>query len=446
MKRTLAILLIAVLAAGSVFAAFSGDASVELGVNLDKKTFGIIDQGTSFDLNFELSSANAEAVGEGDIYASIKASMILEVFTAADWEETDFTDTSKFPNGKPSYGFILGDWSDKYFIGLGLDVEEAKIAGQNWYLSILGIPGEPDFAESAIDTWDSAKKKYDVVVDKDGSTDAASVAIEYYNDDYGLELGIFDYVIGGTLTGNYGDNSDVQINGYFMTPEYDINGLTFQIGAAGSADKGAGAVKAGASGKVGYATDVFSLSVASDVVMGIPTVDTVDFAIDADVAANFTYDFVAVDAYYATNVKVNGTPTENLLSAQAAFNLENLTSVPLTVTAGIKDAINVSKIFGKVDFSMNGFGVKLSADVEAQDPNAWNVDAEVSYAFDYAKITAKVGYGSNELLNASIEAENTTLIPGATLKLGWVDADDLLDKDADETNYGKIYAGATIAF
>ena len=43
MKKTIAILLVAILAVSSVFAAFSGEASLGFGGNLDNGNFGFID-------------------------------------------------------------------------------------------------------------------------------------------------------------------------------------------------------------------------------------------------------------------------------------------------------------------------------------------------------------------------------------------------------------------
>ena len=62
MKKTIAILLVAILAVSSVFAAFSGKASVGFGGNLDNGNFGFIDQSTNAKIDLELATANAENV------------------------------------------------------------------------------------------------------------------------------------------------------------------------------------------------------------------------------------------------------------------------------------------------------------------------------------------------------------------------------------------------
>ena len=72
MKKTLAILLIAILAAGSMFAALTGDASVTFGAPLDGST-PKFDNTTSTKVTVVLEESSAEKVGEGDIYAEVKA-------------------------------------------------------------------------------------------------------------------------------------------------------------------------------------------------------------------------------------------------------------------------------------------------------------------------------------------------------------------------------------
>ena len=49
-------------------------------------------------------------------------------------------------------------------------------------------------------------------------------------------------------------------------------------------------------------------------------------------------------------------------------------------------------------------------------------------------------------LKASASVENSTLIPGATLKLEWKDAKDLLNTQAENSNYGKVIASVKVEF
>ena len=123
MKKTIAILLVAILAVSSVFAAFSGKASVGFGGNLDNGNFGFIDQSTNAKIDLELATANAENVGEGDIYASIKASLVVRLYNGEKGATPDK------PNSQD------GKW-----LPIDVAIDEAKVGGENWYVSILGMP------------------------------------------------------------------------------------------------------------------------------------------------------------------------------------------------------------------------------------------------------------------------------------------------------------------
>ena len=276
MKKTIAILLVAIMAVGG------------FGANFDNGTYGFIDNSNSVDINFELANMNGEAVGEGDIYASIKGSLVLEVFTGEDGKNGN-------DGLKDSEGFVKPDTWKNVYIGLGASIDEAKIAGANWYVSLLGASDAPDYAKSAIDTYDKDVKKYGIVTDSNGATGNASLGIGWQNVEKGkgVEVGIYDYVIGGAFYGDWKKDT-IDVIGYVATPNYDFNGLTLQVAAAGAKGNGSGSIDGGLSAKVGFANDTLSASVATDLVLGIPTVEGNDVKFDADVAANFTYDFLTV--------------------------------------------------------------------------------------------------------------------------------------------------------
>ena len=59
MKKTIAILLVAILAVSSVFAAFSGEASLGFGGNLDNGNFGFIDSAAKVKFVFDLAKESA---------------------------------------------------------------------------------------------------------------------------------------------------------------------------------------------------------------------------------------------------------------------------------------------------------------------------------------------------------------------------------------------------
>ena len=448
MKKTIAILLVAIMAVGSAFAALTGSAQVGFGANFDDGTYGFIDNSNSVDINFELANMSGEAVGEGDIYASIKGSLVLEVFTGEDGSNP----TNPGVNG--ANGFEKPDtWNNIYF-GLGASIDEAKIAGQNWYVSLLGASDAPDYAKSAIDTYDKAVKKYDVVTDKDGATGNASLGIGWQGvkKGNGVEVGIYDYVIGGAFYGDWKKDT-IDVIGYVATPNYDFNGLTLQVAAAGAKGNGSGSIDGGLSAKVGFANDTISTSVATDMVLAIPTVDTKDVTFDADVAANFTYDFLTVDAYYGTNPKTgkeDTDKTENLLSAQVVTDLNSF-DVPVKVTVSGKDLINKQDLDLSVEFKVASLTLTPSVGyVIATEMFNAGLKAQYDHEYFTAKAETSVETGFDKpstTLKASASIENSTLIPGATLKLEWKDAKNLLNTQDDvASNYGKVIASVKVEF
>ena len=442
MKKTIAILLVAMMAVGSAFAALTGSAQVGFGVDFDNGTYGFIDNSNSVGVNFELANMSGEAFGEGDIYASIKGSLVLEVFQAENAYDEAKNEELPF--------YLVGDWGDKSYIGLGASIDEAKIGGANWYVSLLGASDAPDYAKSAIDTWDKAVKKYDIVTDSDGATGNASLAIGWQDVEKGngVEVGIYDYVIGGAFKGDW-KNETFDAIGYVATPSYDFNGLTLQVAAAAAKGSNSGHFDGGISAKVGFANDTISTSVATDMVLAIPTVEGNDVKFDADVAANFTYDFLTVDAYYGSNVKVNEVPVKNLLSTQVVTDLNSF-DVPVKVTVSGKDLVNKQDLDLSVEFKVASLTLTPSVGYVIGDEK-FNAGLKAQYDHEYvvAKAEASVVTGfdkASTTLKASASVENSTLIPGATLKLEWKDAKDLLNTQPENSNYGKVIASVKVEF
>ena len=462
MKRTIAILLVAIMAVGSAFAAFSGSAQVGVGANFDNGNYGFIDNSNSVGVNFELANMAGEAVGEGDIRASIKGSLVLEVFTADDYKKS--ADGKVPADPTTANAIIVGDWGDNMFIGLGASVDEAKIEGSNWYISLLGVPGGPDFAKSAIDTYDKAVKKYDIVTDEDGATGNASWSVPYVKAP-GVEFGVADYVVGAGFWADAQSNPDVDLfnqyaaTAYFMTPSFDLNGLTLQAGAvyslsSGDSDKSFSDKNdnkaynsIGASAKVGFTNDAFAVSAATDIGYDI---ENEEFG--ADVAANFTYDFLTVDGYYGTNSKVkdDGSKVKNLLSAQVITDL-NAMDMPIKVTASAKDLINAQDFDLSVEFKVGAFTLTPSVGYVI-NTEKFNAGLKGQYDHEYftakASVSVETGFDKpSTTLKASASVENTTIIPGSTIKIEWKDAEDLLNNSADhEKNFGKLIASIKVEF
>ena len=318
----------------------------------------------------------------------------------------------------------------------------------------------------------------------------------------GVEVSVFDYVFGLGLVGDYNDDDAWKFEDYLdlalyaKTPEYNFNGLNLQFGAvysyAGDPVEANEKNALGVSAKVGFANDTLSASVATDMGFDL-TKDRFEDVFGADVAANFTWNFLTVDGYYATKAKSGEKPVfdsdrnpiapeyddaditdtessykEDYLSAQVKFDL-NAFDVPVALTVAAKDLIATQDLSLKAEvtaienltISANG-GYTLDADgrtatgaVIYDDHDwvgKWKLGADVEYDFGFATVAAgmsveqKLDDAKNVKLGASASIASTSIIPGAELKLAWADADDLLAKFADETDYGKLTASCKITF
>ena len=412
MKKTIAILLVAILAVSSVFAAFSGKASVGFGGNLDNGNFGFIDQSTNAKIDLELATANAENVGEGDIYASIKASLVVRLYNGEKGATPDK------PNSQD------GKW-----LPIDVAIDEAKVGGENWYVSILGMPDGPDYAKSAIDTYDVKKKVDDYGFTKADYTGNYSFSVPYA-DTNGIEVGLFGYKFGFGLLGDYTDvdgwkqEDHINFAVFAETPEYDFGGLTVQaaatysyksfdrllgegttipttgnVGNAPATYGGFSKTNAiGLAAKVGFANDTLSASIATDMGFNLEG-DKFEDVFDMDIAANFGWSFLTLDAYYATTAKSGegvvgavkwgkdgGTTdhyywdatawgskyTDDVLSFQAKFDL-NTFDVPVAITASVKDVLKTVELGVKAEVTpVEGLKVTASAGYVIDTINAYS--------------------------------------------------------------------------
>ena len=491
MKKTIAILLVAVLAAGSLFAGLSGEASVKAGVNLDTEEWGFLGNGTNVKFDLSLGKEDVENVAEGEVYASIKASLEAKI------ANNPYTGDAEV---KPT---VLGTT----LFGVSAKVTEAKVFGSNWYVSILGVPGAPDLAKSAIDT-EPDKKAGDLddwgfVIDED-----TSKAVSYkagYDKAIGVEAGYADFVAGFGFNSKKGeDNTAYSL--YLQTPEYAVEGVSLQGALVSSKKADSKSFNHGASAKVGYATDVLSASVATD--MGITVEEKKDTVFNMDLAANFKYDFVTVDAYLNT-AKAEAKDTGKialplLLSAKVATDL-NAFDVPVKLELTGKDLLAKIDLGAKVtvnaienlELTVSGGYVVNTLGRNAEVMYAWKDKEEKPFAGQWsakvgATYTAPIAKISGEIsmknwsvaevvklatdpvaleyikeyevpglliekvsdintlakrlvLGAKVSVENTTLIPGATLKLAW-EGKDLVNKVTKKVTKGTVAASCTIKF
>ncbi len=477
MKKILTVLTIVALVASSAFAGFSGEASVTAGANLDNGNFGFLDNGNNVKLSVDLSTAEGSAQGEGDIYASIKASLAITV-----------------RNGEKGTGFS-GNPQDVVSWGVVAKLEEAKIAGENWYVSITGMPDGPDYASSAIDTYKVKGQNDKWGLAKADYSKNASVGVPYASTN-GVEVGVMGFKAGVGLLGDYnkGDawklEDNLNVAAFIETPEFDFSGVKLQDAGVYSYNSLKGisdgvAVPAtekqnalGGSVKVGFENDTLSASIAADMGVKFPVVDGGEAKFDADVAANFNYDFITVDAYYGTNPVTGEKPvgqyktdteksyTKNLLSAQAKFDLNSF-DVPVAFTVSAKNLLHTVdlgvsaevtvleglKLTANAGYVVSTIGVadadKIAFVKSMDDVPAGITDDVALEAFDYFTDGVFLGQWSAGL-DAEYAFDFATVKGGVSLKnVGLADAyanqDQFRDTEMEDTNeaVNKVLLGAS---
>ena len=454
MKKILSIALVALLAASTVFAGFSGKATLSLGYDTTSKAYGFTNgKGTS--ATIELAADTAEVVGEGDIYAGIKATMQLAV--------------------KPSMGGAISiyDTTKGEGFGIWMSVKDAYIAGQDWKVSILGTKGAPDYAVSALDG-----DFYKVVKDSFGTYyDYAWVPATYALNvwkDSAITVTYKGFTVAGGFQGDGDGDTNANIvdskrdawnafNFFVETPAFEFDGGSAQVAAivgsngAKTEDKvltGDGKkynaytnldeVMVGVSAKASYAADAFSAAVAAD--FGVEDVaDAAQFNFDA--TANVTYAPVSADVYFS---RVNN---KNYLSAIVAAEFEGISG-----DVYAKDILADDICIG-ADASYTLDAVKVGAGLwMTTESKEMEVSGNVEYASDKFTAKASAAYGmdldteNKAYVYATASVESDAIINGATLSLEYgKDSDsnkmNFLSNNASRPqNFGAITAKCTIAF
>ena len=504
MKKILTVLLIAVMAAGFVFAGISGKADMRFGYNFKTGTYGF--DSSNSEVNFDLDlGSTAVAAGEGDIHAEVEG-QVKVVFA-------NESKGSKFFAVSSDYGFglkVSADWT-------------AKIVGNNWEIALKTQKyGAADLAKSAIDTYRKGTKNV-----FDEYTGFAWTAVSL-NGNYvdsnkvGIEAKVYDNTIGLVFNGDrkvekqstssdynferhdeYTTYSDFRA--YFLTKEFNVNGATFQFG--GNLTYGTGkkytdgkigltyaasngglieptlstytnltATKGSVSAKIGYAGDKFSGFLATDVeLFNEDTEGTNAF----EIAANAKYDFVAFDAYYVSNVELSqynkkGDEDENKLtlskyaSAKLAFDFAKF-DVPVTFAVTGKNLLwftsGTNSGFGKgsedpdfkFEVAYNGI-IAAAAYFEINTVDFWEIGGSVAYSaamFDvkvgayYTKMGERFG-DSKARFMPTAEISTSKLVPGAVLSVGYYSNTDNNKFDTssllNSEDNGKIEAKCVIAF
>ena len=429
MKKILSIALIALLVASTAFADFSGKATLSLGYDTTSKAYGLANgKGTS--ATVELAAETAEVVGEGDIYAGIKATMQVAVKPSTNGAAINIYDTT---NGE---GF-----------GIWFSVKEAYVAGADWKVNILGGKGAPDYAVSAIDGEYKKNVKDAFGNPYDYSWVARTYKVSAWNG-AGITASFKDWTVAGGFKGVVDDY--LAFNAFIETPAIAFEGGSVKAAALVARDghktddvyDALDKTNVAVSAKADYTVDAFSAAVAAD--FGFENVAE-DAVFNFDAAANVAYSPVAVDVYFARVTE------KNYLSAQVSGAYEGISgkifakdilaeSKDITIGAGAEYTIDEVKVGAGFEMTTDSKKMKVSGNVE----------------YSAEKFTAKAGavYGTQidvedtAYFYATASVESSAIINGATISLSYgADSDDNdMNFLGDQKNFGAITAKCVIAF
>ena len=493
MKKTIAILLVAIMAVSSVFAldaTLSGKFTSKLAYDFDKNWLGFTEPDNDLNLKIALSTATEN---EGDVYAVVKAEMNLiwetagNETTGAAQSETDLFDKTK----------INGD--DSKF-----EITEAAIYGQGWNLSILKAAEMPKYAKG----WETYN---------DGDDNVDLKAPVSFKDDLGVTFTLDNiFKAGFSVAADFDENEGKNFLAWASTDDLNIAGIVANASVGVTKDATSKFTYVGLGLEAGYENDSLSATVASDMSIGIPTEKNVDATFDADVAVNVNYaDMVTVDAYYASltmlgySVDEDATdptkyfdgsddvdtyavelkydsenPFENItglgrgfigypgsengiedyLSAKVGFDM-NAFDVPVKLTLAAMDLVNnpyfdLEAYVEVAGFEITGFGGYQAMIMGADEiqTNNLHVGAKVAYTIEpVGKLSASTtflsmiptakGAEAANAMSLELALENTTLVTGATLKAGYKTANIIGGDNAlMAQSKGAAYVSATIEF
>ena len=487
MKKTIAILLVAILAVGSVFALdanLSGKFTSKLAYDLEDNWLHFTEPDNALDLTLELTTATEN---EGDIYASVKAEMKLLWETDGD-ETTGKAQTeddlfAKDPADEPGdFSFVALNNDDSKF-----EITEAAIYGNGWNLSILKAAEMSKYANG----WETYN---------DGDDNVDLKAPVNYKNDLGVTFTLDNIVKAGfSVDAKFDENAGKNFLAWASTDDLNFGGVTVNAAAGITKVAASNYAYIGLGAQVGYANDTFSVTVGSDMSIGAPTEKDLDATFDFDLAANFSFaNMVTVDAYYATDSELAGDDApidtyeidgtigfgatkstidgiergfvnnnekivKDYLSAKVGFDL-NAFDVPVAFTLVGMDLVNNPYFDLEAKANVAGFEITAFGGYQAlmEDDelaaNAFHVGGKVAYTIEpVGKLSAGAtylgtlaDYDGAELMSAlglEVALENTTLVSGATLKAGYKTANILDGKNAMFTaDAGEVYVQATIEF
>jgi len=417
MKKGIIVLLITVLAAGMAFAGLTGSAAINLGYNLDDKTYGFAnEQGMTYKFTFDF---NTESVDKAEHQTEI-------------WAEIGATASAK-------YSFTTGndpvapnpDGSDVPVLAtVKFNITKANIHVNDITIGILNAGGAYNYAA------DYHKKSNGAPENNKVATSAALAP--------GFTVSYDGYGAGFGFSGDAA-NETYNVLAHVQTKSFELaEGLTAQ--AAAHAFMTEASKQFYFAAKTAYAADKLSAGAAGEVAVK-------DSKVDVEAAANASYDFVYANLYIYTLAADRDADVKPYLDAKLGAGYTFGEDVEVSVN-GYVDAVDVIKdvreitigadasatvspvsVFGKASYGIYGKNLALEGKV--------TYNHEVFTA--YAQLKATLAIGADPALTSlkpELSVSTDKIVENAGLALTWKGAD--FAKGVDKK--GAITASATIKF
>ena len=404
MKKILSIALIAALVVASAFAGFGESyATLDLGFDLDSKTYGFVNKNqVKYSMSFELGADAAEKSGEADLRAAIAAEFGANI-KVADTAVSFDTVTLKITKADILYKDfvrvgILDAGSSSTYATAYYPVDETKpVSSTNKLVdAISGVSGVDGFNFTVYGveggfgfTGNADTEKYNVLAHAATTVNVSDVAVD---------------VAAGTLLT---DADKTFVAAAKATFEKD------KISAKAALDFQVKNEKAG----VEFAANAKYSPVTVDVYfVSLDSFETVK--LDAKVAAVLPVEPVTLTAYAdARDITVEGRELGLGLNAKAVVD-------KFTLVGDVKAKVLVAK------------DVTVSADA-TYNAGAYTANAKLTVGMNYAddfKVTS---------IAPEVSVSSDKVIDGATVSLGWTGAE-FADAAAEKAN-GKINAQVKIS-
>lgn len=398
MKKLIIVMLVAVLASSFAFAALAGNVNIQFKGDFDNKEFGFAN-GTYAALSFTYKSDPINILGEEEVHVVLAVEGSVKVI-----------------NKKGSGNGNL----DLQFEGpftYSVKFNEAKIAGSNWWVSILGAQGPADYAKASV----LLNNAQDGMATYKASYAAAPGITASYAD----FVGSFGFWKGDT---------GLALSGTIETPEFKFaeDAVTVKFAAGGGKAAGAGKAVAGVSATSTVKVQDVTFSVAGD--FGLENItkdfDVLKFAGDASVSGS--YKFVSASAYvFATNgtAQMDNTDYNKLyLEASAGVDLNEF-DVPVTVDVTAQNIVDKSNkpvtLGASAKYSKDAITASVSAGIDLKDGFAgWNASVSGEYKAEKFTVGGEVDLGGDKdkafnQLSAGVYATTDALVNGATFGVSY---------------------------